>query len=159
MKKNVRKTKIVATMGPACNSSETLSPLISEGVDVVRLNMSHSGHEAHKKNIATIRAVEKHLGRHVCILGDLKGPEIRTGLLKEKEITLEAGHLVTLTPDEHLGDTDRIQITHAQLSEDVEPGQLVYMSDGAITLYIEDIQGHDVMCRVQRGGSWARRRA
>ncbi|MBE9503970.1 MAG: pyruvate kinase [Proteobacteria bacterium] len=148
----MRKTKIVATMGPSCNSSETLSPLISEGVDVVRLNMSHSGYEDHKKNIATIRTVEKQLGRHVCILGDLKGPEIRTGLLREKEITLEAGHLVTLTPDEHIGDAHRIHITHPQLSEDIEMGQLVYMSDGAITLYVEDIQGHDVLCRVERGG-------
>lgn len=139
-------------MGPSCSSSENLSLLVQEGVDVMRLNMSHSSYESHSKNIATIRQVEKMLERHICILGDLKGPEIRTGLLKEKEITLKAGELITLTPEEYLGNTDRIQISYSYLSGDISPGQLVYMSDGAITLYVDAIQGQDVICKVERGG-------
>ncbi len=152
MKNVIRKTKIVATIGPACNSVETLLPLVENGVDVARLNMSHSDFAAHRKNIRTIRQVEKELGRTVCILGDLKGPEIRTGLLKEKEVRLESGLLIRLTPEKCAGDAGCVSITHDTLFEDVHPGQLVYMSDGAITLNVEEIDGRDVICRVQRGG-------
>lgn len=152
MKKEIRKTKIVATMGPSCSSIETLSDIVEAGVDIIRLNMSHSSYKSHSKNIDTIRQVEKKLNRPICILGDLKGPEIRTGLLKDKEITLKAGQLITLTPEECLGDGHRIQISYQELSGDVTPGQLVYMSDGAITLYVEEIKGQDIVCKVERGG-------
>jgi len=152
MKKNIRKTKIVATMGPASNSVETLSPLIEAGVDIVRLNMSHGDFKSHKKNMTVIRKVEKNLGRPVCILADLKGPEIRTGALKDKEITLKSEQLICLTPEPCKGDEKKVHITHDLLSSDVSKGQLVYMADGAITLLVEDIKGRDVLCRVQRGG-------
>lgn len=158
MPRELRKTKIIATMGPACDEPETLAPLVKEGVDVVRLNMSHGDHESHTKNIETIRKVEAELERPVCILGDLKGPEIRTGRLKEKEIYLMSDDLVCLTPDEHIGDREKIQITHEPLYKDVQAGQLVYMNDGAITLNVESIKGHDVYCRVQRGGKLGERK-
>jgi len=153
-----RKTKIVATIGPACDSAKTLLELIREGVDVVRLNMSHGTHKSHRENIAVIREVEKSLGRPVCILGDLQGPEIRTGRLKEKEVYLESGELVFLTPKPCEGDARMIHITHDALHSDVSPGQLVYMSDGAITLTVEKARGQDVICRVQRGGKLGERK-
>lgn len=156
--KNRRKTKIIATMGPACNSIETLAPLILAGVDVVRLNMSHGDYASHLGNIETIRAVEKKLEKHICILGDLQGPEIRTGKLKDKKIRLEPDQLVCLTPDACEGDNEKVQITHETLYQDVSPGQMVYMSDGAITLHVEEIQGHNVICRVQRGGELGERK-
>ena len=157
-KETPRKTKIIATMGPACDSHDTLLPLIEEGVDIVRLNLSHGDHSSHSRNIAVIREVEKTLGRPICILGDLKGPEIRTGKLKNGEIQLNAGDSICLTPDECDGDNERIQITHEPLYRDVSPGQLVYMSDGAITLVVESISGHDVCCKVQRGGKLGERK-
>lgn len=158
MKRNIRKTKIVATMGPACNTPETLAPLIEEGVDVVRLNMSHGDYDSHRANIAVIRKVEKMLERPICIMGDLQGPEIRTGPLKEKRIRLESGQRIRLTPHECDGDAKKVQITHADLYKDVFPGQLVYMCDGAITLTVEEISGHDVVCRVERGGDLGERK-
>ncbi len=158
MKKNIRKTKIIATMGPACDSPETLLPLIEAGVDVVRLNMSHGDHKSHQKNIKTIRKVEKQLKRHICIIGDLQGPEIRTGLLKDKLVRLESGQRICLTPEPCEGTAEKVQITHESLYQDVEPGQLVYMSDGAITLNVEKMEGHNVICRVQRGGELGERK-
>lgn len=158
MEKGLRKAKIIATMGPACNRPNTLAPLIKEGADIVRINMSHGDYQSHAHNIEVIRKVEEMLGQPICILGDLKGPEIRTGKLRDKEITLESGRLVCLTPDECEGDAERVQITHEFLYRDVEPGQLVYMSDGAITLNVEKISGRDVYCRVQRGGKLGERK-
>ncbi len=152
MEKIMRKTKIIATVGPACNNIETLETLISNGVDIFRLNMSHGSHESHRDNIALIRSVELSLDKPLCIIGDLQGPEIRTGKLKDKEVYLNSGLLIKLTPSECEGDTKQIHITHEKLSQDVAPGQLVYMSDGAITLNVEKISGKDVYCRVQRGG-------
>jgi len=158
VEKDLRRTKIVATMGPASNTPAVLSELVKAGVDVVRLNMSHSDCASHRQNIVTVREVEKELGRPVCILGDLKGPEIRTGLLETKEITLEADDLVNLTPEECTGTTSRIHISYDGLSLDVHPGQLVYMSDGAITMHVETIKGKDVLCRVERGGKLGERK-
>jgi pyruvate kinase len=158
VKNDLCRTKIVATMGPACSTAEVLTELVKAGVDVLRLNMSHSDHDSHRQNIASIREVEKELGRPVCILGDLKGPEIRTGLLETKEIRLEPDHLVTLTPDDCVGSTARIQISYDGLSSDVTLGQLVYMSDGAISLHVEKISGKDVLCRVERGGKLGERK-
>lgn len=158
VEKDLRRTKIVATMGPASNTPAVLSDLVKAGVDVVRLNMSHSDYDSHRQNIATVREVEKELGRPVCILGDLKGPEIRTGLLETKEISLEADDLVNLTPEECTGTTNRIHISYDGLSSDLSPGQLVYMSDGAITMHVEMIKGKDVLCRVERGGKLGERK-
>lgn len=158
MKKKIRKTKIVATMGPSCDIFETLSPLIEAGVDIVRLNMSHGDQLSHKKNIEVIRTIEKKLSRPICILVDLKGPEIRTGALKEKEITLNSGQLITLTPDLCIGDEARIHITHDSLSSDLSIGQLVYMADGAITLLVEGFKDRDLICRVQRSGKLGERK-
>ncbi len=158
MKKNIRKTKIVATMGPSCDTPDTLSPLIEAGVDIVRLNMSHGDSSSHKKNIEVIRKVEKKLKRPVCILADLKGPEIRTGSLKEHEITLNSGQLISLTPDPCIGDEVKIHITHDTLFSDLSIGQLVYMADGAITLLVEGFKDRDVICRVQRSGKLGERK-
>ncbi|MBE9535680.1 MAG: pyruvate kinase [Proteobacteria bacterium] len=156
--KDLRRTKIVATMGPASNTPAVLSDLVKAGVDVVRLNMSHSDYTGHRQNIATVREVEKELGRPVCILGDLKGPEIRTGLLETKEINLEPEDLLALTPEKCTGSTSRIHISYDDLSSDVSPGQLVYMSDGAISMHVEKIKGKDVFCRVERGGKLGERK-
>ena len=152
MKNNFRKTKIIATIGPACSKPETLERLITAGVDIIRLNMSHGNHDGHRKNIAAIREVEERLKRPICILGDLKGPEVRTGSLKEKEVHLDFDTLLNLTPEPCEGDAERINISHSTLSDDVTPGQLVYMADGAITLHVEEIRGKDVICRVNSGG-------
>ena len=158
MKRELRKTKIIATMGPACGTADKLLPLVKAGVDIVRLNMSHGDHASHARNIDTIREVEKALDRPVCIMGDLKGPEIRTGRLKAGEVYLESNSMVCLTPEECEGDPERVQISHAPLYKDVKPGQLVYMSDGAITLNVEEIKGREVFCRVQRGGKLGERK-
>ncbi|MDQ0087000.1 pyruvate kinase [Paenibacillus anaericanus] len=149
----MRKTKIVCTIGPSSESLENIKKLIMAGMNVARLNFSHGDFEEHGARIKTIREASAELGKSIAILLDTKGPEIRTGKLKEEPIELVQDEFITLTTEEILGDKDRISITYTDLPGDVEVGSTILIDDGLIGLTVVDIQGTEIKCRIVNGGT------
>ncbi|MGZ7445192.1 pyruvate kinase [Paenibacillus sp. TH7-28] len=149
----MRKTKIVCTIGPSSESLENIKKLIMAGMNVARLNFSHGDFEEHGGRIKTIRQASAELGKSIAILLDTKGPEIRTGKLKEEPIELVQDEFITLTTEEILGDKNRISITYKELPGDVEAGSTILIDDGLIGLTVVDIQGTEIKCRIVNGGT------
>ena len=150
---NVRRAKIVATLGPSCSTAETFRELVRAGLDVARLNFSHGSHEQKAELIAMVRKVAKEEGKPVCILADLQGPKIRTGrLVAGKPVLLEAGKLLTITPENIEGTAERVGTVFTTLAENLEKGSRILLSDGLIELTVERIEGEDVVCRIVNGG-------
>lgn len=149
----MRKTKIVCTIGPSSESLDNIKKLITAGMNVARLNFSHGDFEEHGARITTIREASAELGKSIAILLDTKGPEIRTGKLKEEPIELVQDELITLTTEEILGDKDRLSITYSDLPGDVEVGSTILIDDGLIGLTVVDIQGTEIKCRIVNGGT------
>ncbi|GIO88464.1 pyruvate kinase [Paenibacillus faecis] len=149
----MRKTKIVCTIGPSSESLDNTKKLIMAGMNVARLNFSHGDFEEHGNRIKTIRQASEELGKSIAILLDTKGPEIRTGKLKEEPIELVQDEFITLTTEEILGDKDRISITYKELPGDVEVGSTILIDDGLIGLTVVDIQGTEIKCRIVNGGT------
>ena len=148
-----RRAKIVATVGPASNTETVIREMIRAGVDVFRLNFSHSTHERKVAVLQKIRAVSKEERRPVCILADLQGPKIRTGLLKDHQpVPLKAGHRLTITPREVLGTASVVNTTFRTLAENVEQGSRILLSDGLIELRVPELVGDDVVCDIVNGG-------
>ena len=150
--KNVKKTKIVCTIGPASNSRETLKEMILAGMDVARLNFSHGTHEGHKKVMSTIRELADELGKPVAILQDLCGPKIRVGDIPGGPVILKEGDIFTLTSEECEGDTSRAHISYSKLSEEVTPNTRILIDDGLLKLVVEKVEPPRVICRVVIGG-------
>jgi pyruvate kinase len=150
-----KRTKIVATVGPASRDPAMLRALFVAGVNVVRLNFSHGTHEEHAAVIADVRSIAADLGMQIAILQDLPGPKVRTGPLAEglSAIPLETGAAFTLTTDAVAGTSERVGVSYAGLAGDVEAGKLIYLADGAIALRIESIDGADIHTRVESGGA------
>lgn len=148
----MRRTKIVCTIGPASEQPEVLKKLILAGMNVARLNFSHGSHEEHEVRIDRIRKCAKELGRNIAIMLDTKGPEIRTGILKDGQVNLQNGDLFTFTPEEIEGTQERVSITYDQLAKDVQVGTTILIDDGLIELKVEEIKGQDVTCRIMDGG-------
>ncbi|WJH34733.1 pyruvate kinase [Paenibacillus sp. CC-CFT747] len=148
----MRKTKIVCTIGPASEHPDMLKKLITAGMNVARLNFSHGDFDEHGGRITNIRKVCQELGRNVAILLDTKGPEIRTGKLKEEPLELVQDETLVLTTEEILGDKNRISVTYAELPQDVHVGSTILIDDGLIGLTVEDVQGTEITCRIVNGG-------
>jgi len=148
-----RRAKIVATLGPASNTEPVIRDLIRAGVDVVRLNFSHGSHERKAAVIQKIRKLSKEERKPLCILGDLQGPKIRTGLLKDHQpVLLKAGHRLIITPREVLGTATLVGTTFKTLAENVEQGARILLSDGLIELRVHEVNGEDVACDIVNGG-------
>ncbi len=149
----MRKTKIVATIGPASSSEERLEALIRAGMDVARLNFSHGTHEQHAAAFTAIRAVSARLGRAVAILQDLSGPKIRTGALAGgKPVLLVDGAEVTITTEPVVGTASLLATTYPHLADDLHPGDRVLLADGLMELTVLSSQAGLVRCRVVHGG-------
>ncbi len=147
------KTKIVATIGPASSSYYVLKEMILAGVDVCRLNLSHSDESLHKDVIATIRKINEELQTNVSILVDLQGPKIRTGEVEDELITLEKDSTVILTTHEMVGNAKKLFINYSKFAADVEEGHAVLINDGKIVLRVVSTNKVDeVICRVESGG-------
>jgi pyruvate kinase len=148
-----RRAKIICTIGPACSTEADMRDLLRLGMDIARLNFSHGTHEDHIHNIQRLRRAAQREGRTVCILQDLQGPKIRTGLLEQrKPVTLKAGSIVTITPQEIPGNATRISTTFPALARELAPGARILLSDGLIELRVRSIRGKDVLCDVINGG-------
>src|SRR5579884_3263892 len=132
-----RRTKIVATIGPASCDPETLRRMIEAGMDVARLNFSHGSREIHAENAERIRAAAGQAGRQVAILQDLPGPKLRIGRLKDDLAELKPGErLVLVCGSDEAGDERRISVSWKGLTDAVDPGDVIYLADGAIRLRV-----------------------
>jgi pyruvate kinase len=147
-----RRTKIVATVGPASWEQGTLEQMIAAGADVFRLNFSHAGPDKQAQTIETIRAAALNVGREVAVLGDLPGPKLRIGELRDDYAELETGMHVTLTRRQDEGDRERIPVPWAGVSN-LREDQLVYLADGAIRLRVRDPESDEIDCEVEVGGT------
>jgi pyruvate kinase len=147
----LRRTKIVATLGPATSSEEGIRSLVQAGVDVTRFNFSHGEHSVHLENAGIVRGVAKELGRTVAILQDLQGPKIRTGEV-ESGTELVEGSRVVVAPGDFVGDASRLSTSYEDLPNDVQPGHRLLIDDGLIGLRVVSIEDGDVVCEVLEGG-------
>jgi pyruvate kinase len=148
-----KRTKIVATIGPASDSEEMLRRLIDAGMDVARLNFSHRSAEVAKPLVERIRKVAEELGVFVAILGDLRGPRIRVGDVENGSIELQRGHKIVLTPEKVMGTPEKIAVSFKGLHRDVAPGAVLLLDDGNIELQVTEIRpAGEVVCEILRAG-------
>jgi pyruvate kinase len=156
----MRRTKIVATIGPASRDPETLARMVEAGLDVARLNFSHGDGEIHAETAERVRAAASLVGRQVAILQDLPGPKLRVGPLKDGLAELKPGeHLVLLAGSTGEGDERRMSVSWAGLADAVEPDDVIYLADGAIRLRVKSVRAADgeIETMVEIGGSVASR--
>ncbi|MFW6368500.1 MAG: pyruvate kinase [Spirochaetota bacterium] len=152
-KTQIRKTKIVCTLGPAVDDFESIKRLIESGMNVARLNFSHGSHDEHRRRIQHVRDASFELDTPVAIMVDTKGPEIRTGdIADDGAIELQHDHRVIITTEQVAGTEERISVSYDKLTEDVEPGHHVFIADGLIDLEVERVEGNDIHCIVRHGG-------
>lgn len=148
----LRKTKIVATLGPVSNSEEMLARMIVAGVDVVRLNFSHGTAQDHIHRADMVRAIAARLGRPVGVLCDLQGPKIRIGKFAEGNVTLAVGDQFILDADCQLGNQERVGLDYRALPQEVETGSVLLLDDGRIVMTVETVRGSEIHCSVNVGG-------
>lgn len=148
----MRKTKIVCTMGPSTMDEYVLKRLIEEGMDVARFNFSHGTHEEQKVRMDMVKKLRTECGKHIALLLDTKGPEIRTRDFEGGKVEIEAGQTFTLTTRDIVGDNTISSITYKDLAKDVEIGTRILIDDGLIELKVKDIIDEDLVCEVINGG-------
>ncbi len=149
----MKKTKIICTMGPNTNDKNVMRELAKNGMDVARFNFSHGDYEEHLGRLEILREVRKELDIPVAALLDTKGPEIRTGLLKDgKKVSLKEGQTFTLTTRDAGGDDTITHINYSGLNEDVAAGNKILIDDGLIELDVVEVKGTDIVCKVVNGG-------
>ncbi len=149
-----RRTKIVATLGPATNTPEVLDALIEAGVDVVRLNFSHGVASEHLKLAETVRNRARAYGRQVGVLADMQGPKIRISRFKEGKVQLkdEAQFVLDADLDSDAGDDEKVGIDYKVLPQDVKRGDTLLLDDGRVVLWVLEVKGQRIICRVVVGG-------
>ncbi len=148
----MRKTKIICTIGPACDNEETLTGLCRAGMNVARLNFSHGSYEEHLRRIRLIQKVRETLNLPIAIMLDTKGPEYRIKTFANGPVTLQDGGTFTLTTDDIVGDETRVAVTYRRLTEELSEGDTVLINNGLVVLKVEKICGNDLICRVEAGG-------
>ncbi len=147
------RTKIVATIGPACRSPELLKQMVHAGMSVARLNFSHGSYEDHAETVAMLRAVAEELDFPITLLQDLQGPKVRVGQLPDGSIPLEKGQEIALVPIEaYAGEAATVPIDYPRLAAEVEAGARVLLDDGLLELSVEETAGEAVRCRIVAGG-------
>lgn len=155
----MKKTKIICTMGPNTNDAGLMRALVQNGMDIARFNFSHGDHEEQKVRMDMLKKIREEENKPVAILLDTKGPEIRTGILKDgKKINLQAGNLFTLTTEDIVGDESKVSITYAGLVEDVQVGSTILVDDGLIGLKVKEKKGKEIVCTVINGGELGERK-
>ena len=149
--KNIRKTKIIGTIGPASESEEMFRKLVQAGLNVARINFSHGGFEENREKIATIKRVRDELGLPISLCLDTKGPEIRTGRLgtEGNKIQITEGQEFTFVMDDIEGDETKISVTYPELYKEVTPGSKILVDDGEVEFEVKEIRGTDIVCEAK----------
>ncbi|MBQ4136670.1 MAG: pyruvate kinase [Clostridia bacterium] len=148
----MKKTKIVCTLGPACESEGVLEEMLLSGMDVARINFSHGSREQHKEKIDRFKAVRERLGLHTPLLLDTKGPEVRIKTFESSPVTLNDGDSFTLCLYDTPGDNTKVSITHTGLYKDITRDSRILIDDGLIELSVERLDEREIVCRVISGG-------
>ncbi len=151
--KDLRKTKIICTLGPAVDSEDMIRVLIKGGMNAARFNFSHGSHPEHLERLNRLKRVRDAMGRPVATILDTKGPEIRIKSFETKSVTLEAGDTFTLTAEDIVGNQSKVSVTYPKLAEELEEGQMILIDDGLVAIKVEQIKGADIVCVVENGGS------
>ena len=149
---NIKKTKIVCTLGPVSENEETLRELIKNGLNVCRLNFSHGSHEEHKGRMDLVKKLREELNMPTAILLDTKGPEIRTGKFDVPEVLLEEGQTFTITMKDVMGNKEMCTVSYKGLANDVKTGDTILIDDGLVGLTVKEVNGDDIVCEVQNSG-------
>ena len=153
----MRKTKIICTIGPACENEETLTEMCLAGMNVARLNFSHGSHEEHQKKIDLIRQVREKLELPIAIMLDTKGPEYRIRTFENGSVTLKEGDAFTFTTEQVVGDQTRVAVNYAGLIDDLSVGDTILLNNGLLSFRVEELTGAETrICvpgHMQRGGS------
>jgi pyruvate kinase len=149
----MKKTKIICTIGPASRNTEMIKKLIESGMNASRHNFSHGSHEEHGENFTMVKQVRKELDKHIAIILDTKGPEIRTGNFKQDKVVLKEGNKFTVVCNgEVLGDEKKCSITYENLYKDIKEGDTILIDDGLVGLTVEIIEGKEIHCIVKNSG-------
>jgi pyruvate kinase len=149
-----RRTKIIATLGPATDEDSGIEKMIRAGIDLVRINFSHGNLVDHQRRVDTVRRCAAALDREVGILGDLQGPKIRIAKFQNGYVTLKPGQKFVLdgSAAEFEGSQDAVSIDYKQLPQDVKAGDLLLLDDGRIELQVDKIEDLRILCTVKTGG-------
>ncbi len=148
----MRKTKIICTMGPAVSNVDIMKQLLISGMNIARFNFSHGDHEYHKNNMDMLREASRQTSIPVALLLDTKGPEIRTGIVKDnKKINLERGKHIILTTEEVEGTAERLSISYKALPGEISAGKHIYIADGLVDLEVEKVSNFDIHCIIRSG--------
>ena len=155
----MRKTKIVCTIGPACANVDTLEKMCIAGMNVARLNFSHGTHEDHLRHVQMLRAVRQKLNLPIAIMLDTKGPEYRIKTFANKKVFLKTGDRFVFTGDDVVGDETRVSVNYKELAEELSVGDTILLNNGLLSFAVEEIEGHDLVCRVVNGGELSDRKS
>ncbi len=147
-----KRTKIIATIGPASSSPAIIAKLIRAGMDAARLNFSHGDRKDHIGRIRLIRQEARKAGKHIAVIQDLQGPKLRVGEMENGEVTLKRGDSLRLTTKNVLGTREVVSITYPRLIKDLKTGDTVLMDDGRLELRVSKKNRHNLVCKVIRGG-------
>ena len=155
----MRKTKIVCTIGPACNNEETLTQMCLAGMNVARLNFSHGNYEEHKRNIDLIKKVREKLDMPIAIMLDTKGPEYRIKTFKNGSVTLRDGDSFIFTSEDVEGDEHRVSVNYKGLPEEMNKGDKILLNNGLVIFEVESVEGSEINCKVVVGGELSNRKS
>jgi pyruvate kinase len=156
--RRLRRTKIVATLGPSSSERSVIASLFRAGADVFRINMSHTSHERMRELVAAIRAVEAEFGRPIGVLLDLQGPKLRVGRFASGPVTLENGAGFTLDADSAAGDATRVELPHPEIFSAIRPGHALLLDDGKVRLRATEVDKGRIVTRVEIGGKLSDRK-
>ena len=151
-RRTIRKTKIVATIGPSCADIETLVRMIEAGMNVARFNFSHGSHSEHARQLERVRTASARVGVPVAMMLDTKGAEIRTGRVEGDSVDLPTQSVFRLYSTERLGNAHGVSVSYPDLIRQVEPGRTILLNDGRLELLVETVEDNALVCRTVRGG-------
>lgn len=154
-----KRTKIVATLGPASANSDVFRQMVEAGLNAVRLNFSHGDHDSHAATVAMVREISTEMGRAIPIIGDLRGPHIRVGDIDGGHVTLESGQSFALTPENIVGTAEMASVSYPHLAQDVRPGALLLIDDGNIQMRVTHVRADGrIEGKIEHGATLSSRR-
>lgn len=155
----MRKTKVICTIGPACEDESTLTQMCLEGMNVARLNFSHGSHAEHQKKFDMIKTVRKKLNLPISIMLDTKGPEYRIKTFENKKITLAEGDTFTFTTDDVVGNQEIVSVNYEHLIDDLSVGDTITVNNGLVIFDVLELNGNNAVCKVRVGGELSDRKS
>ncbi len=155
----MRKTKIVCTIGPACENEKTIEEMCLAGMNVARLNFSHGEHEDHQKKIDIIKKVREKLGLPIAILLDTKGPEYRIGTFEDGKIMLNDGDSFTFTTEDIIGNSEKVSVSYKGMIADLSIGDKILLNNGLVHFEVEELSENEAKCKVLIGGELSNRKS